>query len=125
MADELLELRHEAEEASESLWFIGAVEEIEHTDITLSMRLHIRPRLFVQVFLGTKSDSLYLALIDSERRLFGIDRESGSGTFIRMTPWKDTNRCRRGWGSSRSSGFWPELKTSCSAMTCFDTGMTK
>ena len=58
MADELLELRHEAEEASDSLWFIGALEEIERTDITLSMRLHIRPRLFVQVFLGTKSDSL-------------------------------------------------------------------
>ena len=77
MADELLELRHEAEEASESLWFIGALEEIERTDITLSLRLHIRPRLFVQVFLGTKSDSLYLVLIDGERRLFGIDRESG------------------------------------------------
>ena len=58
MADELLELRHEAEEASDSLWFIGALEEIERTDITLSTRLHIRPRLFVQVFLGTKSDSL-------------------------------------------------------------------
>ncbi len=58
MADELLELRHEAEEASDSLWFIGALEEIERTDITLSMRLHIRPTLFVQVFLGTKSDSL-------------------------------------------------------------------
>jgi hypothetical protein len=77
MADELLELRYEAEEASDSLWFIGALEEIERTDITLSMRLHIRPKLFVQVFLGTKSDSLYLALIEGERRLFGIDRESG------------------------------------------------
>jgi hypothetical protein len=27
MADELLALRHEAEEASESLWFIGALVE--------------------------------------------------------------------------------------------------
>jgi hypothetical protein len=77
MADELLDLRQEAKEASDSLWFIGALEEIERTDITLSMRLHIRPKLFVQVFLGAKSGSLYLALIEGERRLFGIDRESG------------------------------------------------
>lgn len=77
MADRLLEIRHEAEEAFDSLWFIGGITEIERTDITLSVRLHIRPGLFVQVFLGTKSNSPYLALIEGERRRFGIDRESG------------------------------------------------
>jgi hypothetical protein len=77
MADELFALRHEVEEAVGRFWFIGAYEEVERTDISLSMRLHIRPGLFVQVFCGAKSGSLYLALIEGERRLFGIDRESG------------------------------------------------
>ena len=77
MADELLELRREAEEAADRTWFIGVLEEIARTDITLSVRLHIRPGLFVQIFLGTKSDSLYLALIEGDRRLYGIDREAG------------------------------------------------
>ena len=124
MADELLELRHEAEEASESLWFIGALEEIERTDITLSMRLPIRPMLFVQVS-SAKSGSPYLALIDGESRLFGIDRQSGEWHLHPYDAVERHDPLPRGWGSSRSSGFWPELKTSCSVMTCFDTGMTK
>ncbi|MBM4459717.1 MAG: hypothetical protein FJ011_18470 [Chloroflexi bacterium] len=69
-------LRREAEEAADRFWFIGALEEMERTDITLSIRLHIRPGLFVQVFRGTKSGSLYLALIEGGRRLYGIDREA-------------------------------------------------
>jgi len=77
MADALHELCREAKEAADRNWFIGALEEIERTDITLSMRLHIRPGLFVQVFLGTKSGSLYFALIEGRRRLYGIDREAG------------------------------------------------
>ncbi|MFZ1708203.1 MAG: hypothetical protein WAW20_06350 [Anaerolineae bacterium] len=77
MADELFALRHEAEEAVDRLWFIGAFEEVDRTDISLSTRLHIRPGIFVQMFYGAKSGSLYLALIEGERRLFGIDRESG------------------------------------------------
>lgn len=81
MTDELTELRREAEEALERVWFIGALEEIERTDITLSVRLRIRPGLFVQVFLGAKSGSLYLALIEGDRRIFGIDRESGEWHF--------------------------------------------
>lgn len=76
MADELHELRREAEEAADGNWFVGTLEEIERTDITLAMRLHIRPDLFAQVFLGTKSGSLYLALIEGGRRLDGIDREA-------------------------------------------------
>jgi len=34
MADEVHELRYEAEEAADRIWFIGAVEEIERTDLT-------------------------------------------------------------------------------------------
>jgi len=77
MTADLQELRREVEEALERVWFIEAAEEIDRTDITLSLRLHIRKRLFVQVFLGAKSGSLYLALIEDGRRLFGIDREGG------------------------------------------------
>lgn len=76
MADELHEFCHEAEEAADRIWFIGALEEIERTDLTLSIRLHIRPGLFVQLFLGTKSGALYFALIEGGRRLYGIDREA-------------------------------------------------
>jgi len=76
MADELCEFRREAEEAADRTWFIRALEERERTDITLSLRLHIRPALFVQIFLGTRSGSLYLALIEGGRRLYGIDREA-------------------------------------------------
>lgn len=77
MADELFVLRHEAAEAVDGFWFISAFEEVDRTDISLSIRLHIRPGLFVQMFYGAKSGALYLALIEGERRLFGIDRESG------------------------------------------------
>lgn len=44
----LLELREEAEEGVEKTWFIQSLEETERTDITLSLRLTIRPGLFVQ-----------------------------------------------------------------------------
>jgi hypothetical protein len=75
MMNHLLDLRREAEEALDKLWFVQALEEIEHTDITLSLRLKIRHDLFVQLFFGERSGSLYMALIEGERRLFGIDRE--------------------------------------------------
>ena len=71
------DLRAEAQEALEKIWFVQAIEQIEHTDITLSFRLHIRPGLFIQVFWGERSNSLYFALIEGSRRIFGIDREHG------------------------------------------------
>lgn len=37
----------------------------------------IRDGLFVQLFFGEKSQSLYMALIEGRQRLFGIDREDG------------------------------------------------
>jgi hypothetical protein len=74
----LLDLRLEAEEAVDKVWFIQSLEEIEHTDITLSLRLTIRPGLFVQMFFGERSQSLYMALIEDRQRLFGIDREGGA-----------------------------------------------
>ena len=73
----IADLRLEAVQALDTVWFVRSVEEIEHTDITLSIRLHIRSGLFVQVFYGDRSDSLYFALIEGNRLIFGIDRERG------------------------------------------------
>ena len=42
-----IELRLEAQEALERVWFVQSLEETERTDLTLSLRLHIRPALFV------------------------------------------------------------------------------
>ncbi len=70
------DLRLEAEQALDSAWFVQAVEEAERTDVTLSLRIHIGPDLFVQAFLGEVSGSLYFALIEGGRRIFGIDREA-------------------------------------------------
>jgi hypothetical protein len=72
-----VDLRLEAQEALERVWFVQSLEEIERTDFTLSLRLHIRPALFVQAFLGELSGSLYLALIEGGQRIFGVDREGG------------------------------------------------
>ena len=71
------DLRLEAQEALKRVWFVQSLEEVERTDLTLSLRLHIRPALFVQAFLGESSGSLYWALIEGGRRIFGIDREGG------------------------------------------------
>jgi hypothetical protein len=71
------DLRLEAQEAQDKVWFVQMVEETEHTEKTLSLRLHIRPALFVQAFLGERSASLYMALIQEGRRVFGLDREGG------------------------------------------------
>lgn len=71
------DLRLEAQVALERVWFVQSLEETERTDLTLSLRFYIRPSLFVQAFLGQCSGSLYLALIEGERRVFGIDREGG------------------------------------------------
>jgi hypothetical protein len=71
------DLRLEAQEAMERVWFVQSLEETERTDLTLSLRFYIRPALFVQAFLGQCSGSLYLALIEGGRRIFGIDREGG------------------------------------------------
>ena len=49
----------------------------EQTDKTISLRLYIREDIFVQAFLGEISNSLYFALIEGSRRIFGIDRECG------------------------------------------------
>ena len=71
----LTDLRAEADQAFDAVWFVQSIEEIDHTDITLSLRLHIRQGLFVQIFYGDYSGSLYFALIEHDRRIFGIDRE--------------------------------------------------
>ncbi len=73
----LSELWQKAHEALEKVWFVSELVETERTDSTLSLRLIIREDLFVQVFSGEKSKSLYLALIEGRRRIYGIDREGG------------------------------------------------
>ena len=70
-------LQLEAEEALERVWFVQSLEVMERTDFTLSLRLYIRPDLFVNVFLGEITGSLYFALIEGRQRIFGIDREAG------------------------------------------------
>ncbi len=69
------DLQFEAQEALDTAWFVQSLEEMERTDITLSLRLYIRRDLFVQAFLGEQSGSLYFALIESRQRIFGVDRE--------------------------------------------------
>lgn len=66
----------EAQEALDRVWFVQSLEVIERTDSTISLRLHIRAGLFVQVFLGELTGSLYFGLIERKQRIFGIDRES-------------------------------------------------
>jgi hypothetical protein len=72
------ELKQEAEEALAQIWFLQSLAEQERTDITLSLRLTIRPNLFVQIFMGTQTHALYFSLIEDEQRIFGIDREGGN-----------------------------------------------
>lgn len=73
---ELLDLRQEAQKARDTVWFLHSLEEVERTDITLSLRLHIRPSLFVQIFCGEQSNALYMALIEGGRRIiYGVDRD--------------------------------------------------
>jgi hypothetical protein len=71
------ELLVEAQEAFQKVWFVQSVDVIERTDQTLSIRLLINADLFVQVFIGEITGSLYFALIEGKQRIFGIDRESG------------------------------------------------
>lgn len=69
-------LLDEAREAVHRVWFVQSLEVIERTDATVSLRLTIRSALFVQAFVGELTNSLYFALIEDDRRIFGIDRES-------------------------------------------------
>ena len=66
----------ESREALGKVWFLQSLEVSDRTDSTLSLRLYIRHDLFVQVFLGELTGSLYFALIEGNQRIFGIDRES-------------------------------------------------
>lgn len=54
-----------------------SLEVVERTDATISLRLYIRSGLYIQAFLGEVTGSLYFALIEANRRIFGIDREAG------------------------------------------------
>jgi hypothetical protein len=45
--DSIAEFCQAAAEALDRIWFIQSLKEVERTDSTLSLRLHIRPGLFV------------------------------------------------------------------------------
>ena len=71
----ITELRFEAYDALERTWFLQTIAEAEHTDISLSLRLHIRSGLFIQLFYGQHTGSLFFALVEDSERVFGMDRE--------------------------------------------------
>ncbi len=73
----ITDLISEAYEASDNIWFVQSLSIVERTDATVSLRLHIRQDIFIQVFIGELSDSLYFALIEANQRIFGIDKEAG------------------------------------------------
>ncbi len=74
---ELDTIRREAEEAAQRAWFVQTIEDRSRSDNTLSLRLVIHPGLFIQIFFGERSGSLYMALVDGKQRIFGVDREMG------------------------------------------------
>jgi len=71
------DLNAEAQEAKERIWFVQAAKIVERTDSTISLRLYIQQDLFIQVFHGEVTGSLYFALLEGSQRIFGIDRDSG------------------------------------------------
>ncbi len=72
------DLEAEAREALDRLWFIRHLEVTARTDLTFAVRLYIRDDLFVQAFLGERSEALYFALVEGHQRIYGLDREGGS-----------------------------------------------
>ncbi|MBI5652645.1 MAG: hypothetical protein HZC40_19705 [Chloroflexi bacterium] len=72
-----IDLYREAQDALERVWFVQAVQVTARTTNTLSLRLIIRPALFVHVFLSERSGALYFALVKNDERIFGIDRVNG------------------------------------------------
>lgn len=63
------DLQSEAQDALERIWFVQSIEIVERTGATMSLRVHIRPGLFVQAFLGELTGSLYFALIEGRQRV--------------------------------------------------------
>ncbi len=74
---DIADLLSEVREATDQTWFIGGTDVTERSGSTVSLRLHIRADLFIHVFMGESSGSLYFALIEMDQRIFGIDRECG------------------------------------------------
>lgn len=60
--------------AERRCWFIERLSAIKRTD---EARLEIRANLFVQVFFNEATGCLQLALIESQRRIYGRDNEGG------------------------------------------------
>ncbi len=74
------DLRREASEALDRVWFIQSVVEDEQDNTAtsfVSFRLIIRESLYVHVFMSQRVSTLYFALILDNRRVFGIDSRAG------------------------------------------------
>jgi hypothetical protein len=72
------ELYAEVHDATERIWFVQSTEILERTDFTISVRLYIQSDLFVQVFLGEVTGSLYFGLVEKGLRIFGVDFHAGA-----------------------------------------------
>ena len=71
-------LRAQVISSLDRFWFLQSIEEIERTQVTVTFRLQtIRQGLFVQVFWGSRSGTLSFTLVESDRRVFGIDFRRG------------------------------------------------
>jgi len=62
-------LLSEAQVAHDKVWFVQSLEVCERTDSTISLRLYIRPGLFVYAFIGEMTGSLLTFLSKVEKVL--------------------------------------------------------
>jgi len=74
MLDEIVA---EASRSVSQFWFIRSLQEVDRTDNTVKLRLHIGSELFVQVYASQLSGQISFALISHGQRLFGRNCHGG------------------------------------------------
>jgi len=112
------DLHLEARETLDTMWFVRSLEDIKHVELVLSLRLTIRPELFVQAFPGERMGSLYFALVVGTHWILGIDRQGGEWHLHHSMHQMSTNLCRRDSARDRFRRFWQGLKTPCCNTSC-------
>ena len=107
-------LRRDLFDAIEKHWFLRAIEEIDRTNTAYVYRLHtIRAGLFVQVFLGVRSHTLSFSLVESDRRIYGVDFYRGQW---HMHPFEDVGKHVRlpaGLGPTPLAAFLARVEQLC------------
>ena len=112
-------LREQVTRAADDYWFVQFVEEIERTQITFTFRLYtIRKGMFVQVFWGTRSDTLSLVLIESDQRIFGVDFHRGRWHMHPFGAPNDHVFYQQEWVIIRLNVLWRWSKPFLLRMTC-------